>query len=463
FNIFEDREENIWIGTNLKGISKLSSMRFITYGIEEGFSAEAVLSMIPDQSSTYCLTENGINKFYNQRFSKIGDKETLSESIGAKTYLCMLHTSQNSWILGGAPGLYRMDKNKNIELIGLPNLLVQTFLRDSKDIVWIGTNKGIYKYENDILTSIQDFSIQNRYINKLIEIRKKDLYAATDSGLVIIENGTSTFGEKSVRKITTDEGLLSNMINDLEVSFEGDIIIGTSQGINVLNSNGIYSVIEGLHNRFVVMLFIDSKGQLWAGTDNGLHLLKKLNGKYKVVDLYLQKDGMMSNEFTRNGTAFEDSEGRILFGTYGGLTVYNPSENPSATSRPFCYLTALKVNDSTLQNINTNNFEFGYTENKISFLFDGLSFFDEDATRFEYFLEPLEKSWSNSTIVPSVSYGYLEPGTYTFNLRAVSSLGNISYPQQLSFTISAPFWKKIWFFIAISIFFLISLYSAIQY
>ncbi|MDP2208911.1 MAG: sigma 54-interacting transcriptional regulator [Bacteroidota bacterium] len=463
FTLFEDREENIWIGTNLKGISKLSSMRFITYGKEEEFAAEAVLSITSDRKSIYCLTENGIFEFNQDRFLKIQVKDLSNKSRDAKTYLCMLQIAEDSWILGSAPGLYLMNRSKNIELIGLPRLLVQTFFRDFEGNVWIGTNKGIYKLENNNTPTFQDFGIQNRYVNKLLEVRKKDLYVATDSGLVIIENATSPFGEKSVRNVTTSEGLLSNMINDLEVSYEGDIIIATSQGINILTSNETYSVVEGLHHRFVIVLFIDRNGQLWAGTDNGLHLLKKVDGKYKVVAVYLQKDGLMSNEFTRNGTVHEDKEGRIWFGTYGGLTLYNPMEKPSATLKPYCYLTALQANDSTWHNVIGENYEFGYTQNKLSFFFEGLSYFDEDAVRFEYYLEPLEKAWSNTTLLPTISYGYLDPGAYTFHVRAISVLGYISDPQKLSFTITAPFWKRTWFFIALSLFVLVGSYGATQY
>ncbi len=463
FTLFEDREENIWIGTNLKGISKLSGMSFITYGKEEGFSAEAVLSIASNRKSIYCLTENGIFEFNQDRFLKIQVKDPSNKSRDAKTYLCMLRIAEDSWILGSAPGLYRMNKNKNIELIGLPRLLVQTFFRDLEENVWIGTNKGVYKLENNNTPTFQDFGIQNRYVNKLLEVRKKDLYVATDSGLVIIENATSPFGEKSVRNVTTSEGLLSNMINDLEVSYEGDIIIATSQGINILTSNETYSVVEGLHHRFVIVLFIDRNGQLWAGTDNGLHLLKKVDGKYKVVAVYLQKDGLMSNEFTRNGTVHEDKEGRIWFGTYGGLTLYNPMEKPSATLKPYCYLTALQANDSTWHNVIGENYEFRYTQNKLSFFFEGLSYFDEDAVRFEYYLEPLEKAWSNTTLLPTISYGYLDPGAYTFHIRAISVLDYISDPQKLSFTITAPFWKRTWFLITLSLFILVGSYGATQY
>lgn len=449
FTLFEDNEQNIWIGTYLKGVCKLSSLRFVAYGKNEGFKAEAILSITQDGDELLCLTENGIYQFKENQFYKIEIIDSDNNAGELRTYLSILKLNPDQWLIGAARGLYLMDRNKKINSIGLSNLFVQTLLKDSKGSIWAGTNKGIYLLKDGKIPLEQDFETKNRYINKILEVQNKHLFVATDSGLVKIENALLPFEEKSIRYLTKENGLLANLINDITTDKSGDIIVGTGEGLNIISKDGIYSVIIGFHNRFIITLCVDDAGNLWVGTDNGLHLLKKIDGKYKVVAVFLQKDGLQSSEFTRNETIVEDLHGHIWIGTYGGLTVYTRKEEPTFLSKPKCYLSYFQVNDSTFHNPSANIYEFGYSQNKFSFYFEGLTYFDEDATKFEYYLEPLENPWSNSTSLPNVSYGYLEPGNYTFHVRAISPLGMLSNPQILVFTIQKPFWERIWFFIIV--------------
>ncbi|MBM2846251.1 MAG: putative hybrid sensor [Bacteroidetes bacterium] len=187
FTLYEDREQNIWIGTNLKGICRLSSMMFISFGRNEGFKEEAILAVAHNRGSLYCSTERGIYVFNHDRLTKLKIHKQGESSSADRFFLSMLPATDGTWILGSAPGLFRLGKSGQLETIGLSQLVVQTFLRDSAGGVWIGTNKGIYKLQENRAPSPQDFGLRNRYINRLLEVRKKDLYVATDSGLVIIE------------------------------------------------------------------------------------------------------------------------------------------------------------------------------------------------------------------------------------------------------------------------------------
>ncbi len=71
-----------------------------------------------------------------------------------------------------------------------------------------------------------------------------------------------------------------------------------------------YSTLEGLSNNAIKSLFLDSRGLLWIGTENGVSLLQS---------------GKISNFYESDGLAFnscwainEDQNGNIWFGSYGG-------------------------------------------------------------------------------------------------------------------------------------------------
>lgn len=453
--LFEDREQNLWIGTNLRGVVKLSSVKIVNFGRKEGFQDEAVFSILLDKDGILCISDNKIYRFKEPHFKQLESVLTGSKSkIQWPVLMNVIKLPDNKYLLGGATGLYLMDNNSNLKILGLNNLIVFNLLLDSNNNIWIGTNNGIYKLDNNKTPVLQDFGIKNMYVNKLMEVNNKDLYTATNDGLVIIKNAVAEYGEKSVKMLTTKDGLLSNTVFDLSENTEGDIFIGTEAGINILTNNNILSITEDLPNRVIVDLFIDSKGKLWAGTNDGASLIQKIDGKYKVIHNYSSKDGLISSEFPKNQTIIEDSSGRIWLGTYEGLNVYNPREDYQTNVKPLCRLTSVLVNDSISFPVDSMVNEFNFNQNKFLFSFDGLSFIDEDKVQFEYYLEPMEKPWLSITHQREVFYSFLKPGNYCFHIRVKNPVGFISNTQSICFTIETPFWEEGWFYILCIILFI---------
>jgi transcriptional regulator with GAF, ATPase, and Fis domain len=129
-------------------------------------------------------------------------------------------------------------------------------------------------------------------------------------------------------------------------------------------------------------------------------------------------------------------------------------EDHYLTQKPRVYITEARINNSVISLSQKTNLDLSFSQNKVSFHCDGLSFFNEDGVKFEYYLSPIEEKWSNESLNPVITYGYLEPDEYTFYIRAVNQFGVLSDPRTVSFTIHPPFWKRTWF-LAVSIFLLI--------
>lgn len=456
FTLFNDREQNLWIGTNLHGILKLPSAKFIHFGEKEGFQDEAILSLAGN-NKLLCLSENKLYHFTENKFTLIKTTYTGAKSKWfSPMFLCSLKLHDNKYIIGGATGLYLLDKQGNIKILGLYKLIIQALMLDSNNNIWIGTNNGVYKMGDNMVPVLQDFGIKNMYVNKLIEKDNKDLYIATNNGLVFVKNAFSVSSEKSSQKFTTENGLLTNNIFDLAITSENDLAIGTAAGMNILSkNNNIYSIAKELPNKVIVALFNDSKGKLWVGTNNGLALIQNINGEYKVINNYFSKDGLISNEFTKNQTVLEDTFGRIWFGTYGGLNVYDPREDYYTNVKPLCNISSVLVNDSISYSVDNIKHNFNYNQNKFIFSFEGLSFIDEDNVQFKYYLEPLEKPWSLTTKQKKVNYNFLKPGDYCFHVCVKNPFGFVSNQQTFAFNIKTPFWKQKWCYILCIILFVV--------
>lgn len=461
FQLCEDYEGNIWIGHPTKGVSKLSSLTFRNYGSKEGMEANAVLSVMGANGEIFCATEDGIFRFSNNQFERIDPNNKASK----QTFMCLLPLSLSSsvvknsqFLLGSVNGLFVLNNQYSIQYLGLDKKVIRTLSYDHSGRIWIGTHHGLVMLAEENKFIEQDFNLANESISKICEINNKDLYVGTEKGLFIVSNGTLDFENKKtyspdlINWLDGDQSLLLESINDIIVDTDSSILVATRKGLAIINKNHQIKNIEALHNLDIVVLYTDSKKQIWAGTSSGLFLLQKRNEGYKVVNRYSNHEGLASNEFTVNNTIYEDLDGRIYFGSYEGLTVYEPSEEHPIYANPKCYIIGLQTNDTTYTYLNAINIRLPQSQSKISFLCEGLSFYKEEAVKYEYYLHPIEKEWSNTTYDPSITYGYLESGEFTFYVRTVNQYDITSEPQSLQFQILAPFWKQLWFiFLAIII------------
>ena len=442
--IFEDREDNIWVGYDLKGISKISTLMFYKYDNVNGLDANAIFSINKINNSLICSTEKGLFIFSNKKFEKI----SLPEDYDNLWYLSLLPLEGNEYLLGSVPGLFKITSGKSITLTGLEKKMIQTMIKDHTGKIWIGTHEGLYTFDKGNIIE-HDSNIKERAIFSLLEVNNKDIYAGTDKGLFIFENAVLPFGKK---KVITPENIygyeFTDFIGDLKIDSDSSLLIAASNGLKVLTSDKKLYNVDGLKDVEIITLHIDMRGRVWAGTTNGLYVLQKHEGKYIVTHKFTKKDGLASDEFSFNNTIYEDTDGKIYFGMFGGMAVYNPSEDFSVTAKPKAYIKDIRVNDSTFIINDSSQLKLSYLENKISFHCEGLSFINEDAVKFEYYLHPIEKEWSNSSSSSLISYGYLEPNEYTFYVRAINQFGIISDEQSISFAITPPFWQSGWFIIS---------------
>ena len=62
----------------------------------------------------------------------------------------------------------------------------------------------------------------------------------------------------------------------------------------------------------------DDEGRIYVATYHGLNILTNLGDSLKIKQLY-KKDGLIEDDFTHEGT-FLDSEGNLWLGTLNGIS-----------------------------------------------------------------------------------------------------------------------------------------------
>jgi signal transduction histidine kinase/ligand-binding sensor domain-containing protein/CheY-like chemotaxis protein len=235
---------------------------------------------------------------------------------------------------------------------GLPQDSVQTILQTRDGFLWVGTERGLARFDGlhfDVLKTTNDGGIKINYVEVLYESRDATLWIGTrDSGLIAMKNGKFTvyptanvFGGEDVTSIqqdrdgsmwigfksgglghltdgkltvlTTRQGLSSNTIAALLSASDGTLWVATDDG-GLDHWDGrrfeVFDTKNGLPSDSISSLFEDADGALWIGTNRGLARLK--SGKFT---LYTTKNGL-SNAAVLSLQG--DRDGNLWIGTDGG-------------------------------------------------------------------------------------------------------------------------------------------------
>lgn len=210
---------------------------------------------------------------------------------------------------------------------GLSSNTVQCIMQDSYGFLWIGTNKGLNKYDGYSFTKFMHdpkeiTSLSSDNITAIIEDKNKPgtLWIATSLGLNKFERENEIFSRfiyESDNPNTQRYGYIKELIQDQN----GTIWIGAlSDGIyqfdpaneeftvfslpSAQNKSGSYSQINAI--------YFDHNNEIWIAIYNVGLLYLDRNGKQKKF--WSEKDGLISDNIE---AIAEDAEGNLWLGSYG--------------------------------------------------------------------------------------------------------------------------------------------------
>jgi len=485
--VFEDKEENIWIGTNSEGLCKYMGDRFSHYKEKDGLQNNIVQGIDQDSVGNFWLaTAGGIVqmnfdkttpqfKNYTTRDGLLGNN-ILSISAGKTS------KNPNIWAAISDAGIAKYNgksfSNYSIEHDLLDNS-VYSILVDKSGKVWCGTKEGISLYDGIKFLNMDmaTLMISDKDVNAIIQDKKGDIWFGTGGGLAKYGGGgaITTYDEA--------EGLLHKNAKSLTESADGNIWIGTNNGglymfdvqaegkikikfianDSLLGSNSVKSIV-----------FQDEKN-LIVGTDKGFCKIT-FGDKWKInsVKNYNATDGFIGVECNDNAI-YKDKHNNVWIGTVKGLTCYDPSADKTSQNSPQTHITSVKLfyndvdwktkTDSVVPWFNLPvNLSLPYSDNHLLFQFSAISLDNPQKIKYRYQLEGLEKDWSPITTQTERDYPGLAPGTYTFKVKAMGANGVWNAePTTFTFTISPPWYRTIWFYIICIISFVVMVYAYIKF
>ncbi len=198
----------------------------------------------------------------------------------------------------------------------------------------------------------------------MFEDSKKNLWFGTyHGGLYRMDSKTKQFKIYDIR-----DGLASNWITSISEDSQGNIWLGSwGNGLTRIRPDGkisVFNTSNGLQDDKIGCTFEDAEGNILIGTnEHGLSIYK---GEQFVT--YKEKDGIANPQIW---AIAQDVKGRYWFGTNGGISVYDPSQEKN---RQFIYYNQ--------ENKNISN-QFGFLE-RINKTIFGLELSEQGIIRFEF-------------------------------------------------------------------------------
>jgi ligand-binding sensor domain-containing protein len=310
--IFQDSRGILWIGTE-DGLNKYDGYSFVVYKPDQNdrysISNQRIFSICEDAQGNLWIGTNGggLNKYDRKadHFIHFLPAKKDSPSIaGIQVYALALATDKTLWI-GTDQGLSVFDLKTNRfvnikdnhDLSSLSNSAILSLAKDSANI-WIGTNNGLYRYDNALKT-LKSFTYEpgnsqalpGKIVSALLIEKNHNLWVGTGNGLAELKAGTELF---QVFNNFSGNGSLS--VNDYIKAFleddKGNIWIGTfGGGLHIYTpQTGIFTHLTydynnpySLSNNEVLSMFMDLSGIIWVGT-NGLDKYNPKKDKFVLYD-----------------------------------------------------------------------------------------------------------------------------------------------------------------------------------
>ncbi len=268
-----DSDGNLWIGQNLSGgyyfeWEQNHPLRYDgrEYHQVKEFKDVVAIHEDPEHGLWAGTFQNGVHRLEEDGSWK-NFKQT--DGLASPDVRCFASDRQGFLWIGTARGITRFDGQSFVSYGsaegGTRALDVQSILPDKDGTVWLGTTVGLARLKEGRLFQI----------NKLAGVSSPSVTAIHKdaSGLLwcgTAENGLFRFDPASTAVFTEPDGLGDAAVTDLEMGLDGTIWIGTRRG-GIFRSDGeTFSPVEAnglIAGSRVNDLEMAPSGRLWAGIE----------------------------------------------------------------------------------------------------------------------------------------------------------------------------------------------------
>jgi signal transduction histidine kinase/CheY-like chemotaxis protein/streptogramin lyase len=469
----EDREGNVWFAT-IHGLVRFRGENFAFFNEKTGLENNAVLSFWEDtrKDLIWLGTRSGIATYHRKNAAV-----AMSSDFNSRQHTGAFHEdrSGNLWFRsGGDIFLYDGTYTNFSKKIGLEPLKVSCILDDRFGNLWFATlYNGVKVWDGK---TIKSYSKENKLPHNRVNVLKEDeegkIWLGTAKGLV-------RYDGRNFTRIDPGQGVVSGQIMSIVEDQDHYLWIGTyGEGVTRYKPGHTVTFTSqgGLLDDQILSMVFDREKNLWLASKNGLTVLAAAEfnktGR-REFRYYTREDGFIGIEPNDNAV-YRDKEGNLWFGTMKGAIRFNPQQDKPNKVESATYITGMKlfferVDWAAYGKGDLNEFglpiglELPPARNHLTFEFVGICLTAPGKVRYQVMLEGFDNHWSPVTAAAYATYSNLPPGEYAFRVKSCNNEGLWNKePAVYRFRIMSPFWQTWWFYVLAFTFVVFSLYGVVK-
>lgn len=537
------QKNNFFIGFKSSGLIRLEEIpenknRFSVYEIE---IKSGIFSLKKDryQDIVWVATDGqGVYMYFMNSYSI---KSTLFRDfhtqINNPVRALFLDKTQTLWIGTKGDGIVKIhdynettNKGSSTEhlLTGNSQLndnSVYVITPSKKDILWIGTEKGLnyYSYKSGEIKRIPINHNNNepiRYVHSICEANDSTLWIATvGEGIIKARiSGTADNPELTILKhFIFDKGkqssnyfftihkendstlwfgnrgsgayklnTLTEELDILTLNEEGDsqtlndvfsiyqnkdgYWIGTSYGLVKMNSSGkqVFNELTGFPNNTIHGILDDKYGNLWLSTNQGI---VKFNTTNNTFQTYKQQNELEVTEFSDGASFKNEKTGVMFFGGINGFISIRKNEFSDSLYTPPIQFNRLSIfgkeyniNDFLEQKNGQDILTLDHSQNFFSISFTAVDYINGNDYTYLYRLSELSNNWIENGTSNSAAFTNISPGNYSLQIKYRNNItGNESAVYSLNIRILPPWYKTYLAYFLYSLLFILLVYITIRF
>ena len=317
------------------GYSQQTNIKFGHLSLKDGLSQSEVLCIIQDKKGLLWFgTQDGLNQYNGYEFKTFSHDIIDSLSISSSFVHDFIEDATGNLWIATEVGLnvynnaqhsfkkitqnVRSEKSKNN---------VWTVV-EHNDYIWAGTDSELLRI-NKKTFDVEQIKLNTITSNKLLKIR--NLIFIDEANLLIATEGNGiikyNISSKNTTQYTTENSsLTSNVVWSFSLLMKDQLWIGTSSGINILNSNtdkitSNHKINQFINHASVTKIFEDKSGIIWLGTEAAG--LFKVNSNENIDHYTYDATIYTSLSSNKVNSIYEDNSGIIWIGTQSGVDKFD--------------------------------------------------------------------------------------------------------------------------------------------
>jgi len=305
--IHQDNRGFMWFGTR-NGLNRYDGYSFDIYVTNpednSSISDNHILCISEDESGNLWVgTNNGLNYLdrTTNKFKRYYSEPDNEGSLSHNTIYGISYDDQNNLWVGTGSGLDLFDKETGI----FHHIIIEDLLEKKRinkivrrgDELYLGSLRYgliIYNLESKQYTMYNDilpdpYNIGSSQVKSILFDRDDNLWIGTQEvGVGVLKKGEDKF-----IRYTQKNGLTNNNVRSIAQAPDGNLIIGTFNGLNILDPKTEeitqyidYGVGQGMLSHYsIIDVYFDRSQTLWIGTyGGGICYYNRYGQKFRFID-----------------------------------------------------------------------------------------------------------------------------------------------------------------------------------